>query len=285
MAIGEFLGNPLVAGALSLGSGLAQGYAKERQTQSDHRRRMAEISYRNRLGQMNRSMEQTNRRGIQTPSGETIMPDDPRYAGLAAAKDFAAGGGSVGQLQAQNDVLTGRVGDLRNKAGSQSASSTAAAPEKEPPTHTMSSIFDGVARGDIKPSAAFSVLMELPEPDDPRLAAQLTDYRNIIGDYAKKDMDYADKARNKPSDFKPRKYEITTREELMEYIKQLSPPSFETQYGDPTSMGGGGDPAGNAVGTQVAIGPNQVMPKSTLDAMNPEQFAALERQLGSGGFA
>jgi len=149
----------------------------------------------------------------------------------------------------------------------------------------MSSIFDGVARGDIKPSAAFSVLMELPEPDDPRLAAQLTDYRNIIGDYAKKDMDYADKARNKPSDFKPRKYEITTREELMEYIKQLSPPSFETQYGDPTSMGGGGDPAGNAVGTQVAIGPNQVMPKSTLDAMNPEQFAALERQLGSGGFA
>ena len=58
MAFGSFLGNPAVAGALSLGAGLARGYAQERQPQADHRRRMAELRYRQQLGAQDYELRQ-----------------------------------------------------------------------------------------------------------------------------------------------------------------------------------------------------------------------------------
>ena len=79
MAFGDILGNPAVAGALSLGAGLATGYAKERQTQADHRRRMAEIRYRQQLGLQDYSMRRAINSRHPSPS------DQARLAGRTSS--------------------------------------------------------------------------------------------------------------------------------------------------------------------------------------------------------
>lgn len=104
MAFGDILGNPAVAGALSLGAGLATGYAKERQTQADHRRRMAEIRYRQQLGLQDYSMRRAinsrhpspadqARLARRTSAAQQGIADDQRYI----AETSGTGGARVQQ--------------------------------------------------------------------------------------------------------------------------------------------------------------------------------------------
>ena len=278
MAFGDFLGNPLVAGALSLGAGLASGYAKERQTQADYRRRMAELTYRHRLGQMDKSMEKVG--GIATPSGETIFPDDPRYPELRAAKDFAAGGGGHSYLQSENERLTGSVGELRNRPDQRGYGATEAGPPQLPPN--FGPLIQGLTSREIDPNVAnawFAEEVVAPRDDpDGQWARIFTRLEATIKDAIKDHQKHLDKLAGGSG--VRRTYRVTTREELIDFLMESAAPRIKEGYG----LGSTGDPSGNAAGTQVAIGPNQFMPKATLDAMSDDQLAALT-QRNMGGLA
>ena len=106
MAFGDILGNPAVAGALSLGAGLATGYAKERQTQADHRRRMAEIRYRQQLGLQDYSM----RRAINSRFPSPTDQDRMARRAITAQQGIAAENARIGELNRGQPGLGTRTG-------------------------------------------------------------------------------------------------------------------------------------------------------------------------------
>ena len=259
---------------LALAGGIADGYAKERQTQADHRRRMAELSYRSRLGQVdrNQSMEQ----GIQAANGEWIMPGDPRFEPLREAQQYIASSPSVGALRQENAERTATVEQLRAAPdrGTVNRPEATAGPSIPP----LGALVYGVDSGVVDPSIAYRFMSELGYPDDTATAQRFQDAINQINEAVKENRTHRQKVLNDPRKNKARAFRVTSIPELMEYLKQEA-------AADPLSMGGSGDPAGNAAGTQVSLGPNQVVPKEVLDRMTPEQFAALEQQIRAGGLA
>ena len=280
---------------LAFAGGLAEGYAKERQTQADHPRRMAELTYRSRLGQINRSMEQTRRE--ETAMFPPLWTGD-RYIkkgeeGYDDLWDYrkqnpqggAPGGGGPGTTQTNPNeplppghriVPTPELGE----------------PGAEGGAFDISGVLGGLLRQpDLPPN-------ELHPRIDPNIVDQWVadfefdpDMENAVA--AIKDrIATARRIRDKwlkENKNKTYPYDITTIEQLKEWLKQNSVGSEKSKsfQSEGQMLGMGGDVGGRGTGQPVRLDSGEVVLDTKLDELDQNQLAARNAGMGqpNRGFA
>jgi hypothetical protein len=260
MAFGNFLGNPAVAGALSLGAGLAQGAAKERQTQMDYRRKMAELSHRQKLGMQDYEMKQAY---------DTLHPGPGDRARLTSEKNAAQEGIAedqqyISERGGSGGARTNTVPNPGIQLGPQEGAASTAPP--------LTSLISAIRNDRLDPNAAFDVLRNYywDDPDWSAVEKEIKEKRKEL----KADREAAQK---------PPKAGIR--------VKPWTPPVYtETpdQYlpGKGASTGGlpgsGGDPADPASmgNTEFTLPDGSAISSAQLDNMTTEQIMALR---GGGG--
>lgn len=157
MAFGNFLGNPAVAGALSLGAGLAQGAAKERQTQSDYRRKMAELSHRQKLGMQDYEMKRAYEAKHPGPGDRARLANQGK-----TARDAGAGHAAY---MAEQGGRRGPGGDMESTSGGarveeQYPASIQLGPEEDdvPPAPMLTELISAIRNDRLDPDLAFNAL-------------------------------------------------------------------------------------------------------------------------------
>jgi len=271
MAFGNFLGNPAVAGALSLGAGLAQGAAKERQTQSDYRRKMAELSHRQKLGMQDYEMRRVIDSRHPSGSEQARLAGQRKTAQDGSAEDrayMAGQGGRRGPGGEMESTSGGARVEEQYPASIQLGPQEGAAPTAPP----LTSLISAIRNDRLDPNAAFDVLRNYywDDPDWSAVEKEIKEKRKEL----KADREAAQK---------PAKAGIR--------VKPWTPPVYtETpdQYlpGKGASTGGlpgsGGDPADPASmgNTEFTLPDGSAISSAQLDNMTTEQIMALR---GGGG--
>tara|TARA_Y100001938_G_C8052264_1_gene412461 strand:- start:281 stop:1198 length:918 start_codon:yes stop_codon:yes gene_type:complete len=296
---------------LALAGGIADGYAKERQTQADYRRRMAELSYRSRLGQINRSMEQTKREQDAMFPPIWIGPHtDPKTKEYTPGRFIRKGDDDyddVWQDRRDNPDRGGQPLPLPRNP-------TQTDPNQPvPPGHRVVPTPEGGAPGaggeafDItgilggllrQPDLPKNELYPRIDPDivdawmvefefDPDMADAVAAIRDRIST-ARKNRDKWQKDNKR----KRYPYDITSVEQLREWLIQNSVGSPESSsFQDEGQMfegiGMGGDVGGRGTGEPVRLDSGEVVLDTTLNQLDQNQLAARNAGMGqpNRGFA
>ena len=274
MAFGNFLGNPAVAGALSLGAGLAKGAAQERQTQSDYRRKMAELSHRQKLGMQDYSMKRAINSRFPSTSDQARLKGQGQAAQDASAGHRAymadAGGrrgpdGTMGSTSGGARVVEATPPPIQ--LGPQEE-----AVEAGPP---LTSLISAIRDDRLDPNAAFEVLRNYywDDPDWGAVEKEIKDKRKEL----KADREAAQKPAVQGIRIKPWTPPVYT-----ERPEQYMPGGGASIGGQP---GSGGDPSdsssmGNA---NITLPDGSVISSDQLDSMTTEQIMALQGGGGQGG--
>jgi len=257
MGFGNFLGNPAVAGALSLGAGLAKGAAQERQTQHDYRRKMAELSYRQKLGMQDFAMKRAINSRFPGPSDRAAL--------ARRTKDAQDG------INADRQYISERSGT--GGARVQEKAPPSLGPEQEPvvqPPPPLTNLIYAIRNDQVDPNAAY------------RLRDQYRDHY----DWGEVEKEIKEKLKelkkDKAAAAKDAQAGITNSYIPPTYME--SPEKYLPGGGAGTGglPGSGGDPAGGASlgGTNIRLPDGRVISSDELDRMSPEQIMALQGGTG-----
>lgn len=273
---------------LALAGGMAEGYARERQTQADHRRRMAELSYRSQLGQMNRSMEQTNR------EQSAMFP--PLWTGDRYIKKGEEGYDELWDYRKKNPqsgtsgATSGRQVDLNEPVppGYKIPPTTStASPEPESGAFDVTGILGGLLRQPDLPSNEAHPRID-PEIVDAWLAniefdPDMEQAVSAIKDRIKTARRIRDDWRRNNKTKSTYPYDITSKEELEDFLKrdsESSSPQSGSLEGEgrmimPTDLiGMGGDISGRGTGEPVKLDSGEIVLDTKLDELDPMTLEA-----------